>query len=309
MSDIILHHYPPSPVAEKIRKGFAIKNLAWVSVVENRLPPRPELFAMTGGYRRIPVMQIGADLYCDTQVIFRELEERYPKPTFFPFSSNGIPFALSRWTDGELFTTAFRMVLAPTYQNLPPEFIADRGRLYLGKNYDMAKEAADMPHILAQFRAQIGWLEERLSSTGPYLLGDQPGMPDLLIWYLVWFIRQRAENAAAILSEFQLLNLWETRMDALGYGTQTEMTGADALTIARNAAPQTLQAEDPLDPQGLKPGMRATIEPLTESGEKPISGTIRAVGRDRVVLIVTSDECGETAVHFPRVGYRVTPLV
>ena len=63
MSDIIFHHYPPSPVAEKVRKTFGIKGLSWASCEENRLPPRPELFAMTGGYRRIPVMQIGADIY------------------------------------------------------------------------------------------------------------------------------------------------------------------------------------------------------------------------------------------------------
>ncbi|MBC8048876.1 MAG: glutathione S-transferase N-terminal domain-containing protein [Chitinophagales bacterium] len=84
MTDIIIHHYPQSPVAEKVRTGLGLKKLSWQSVEHNRLPDRPELFAMTGGYRRIPVMQIGADLYCDTQCILRELERRFPTPTFFP---------------------------------------------------------------------------------------------------------------------------------------------------------------------------------------------------------------------------------
>ena len=53
MTDFILHHYPPSPVSEKVRAGFGLKGLAWRSVEQNRLPDRPELFAMTGGYRRI----------------------------------------------------------------------------------------------------------------------------------------------------------------------------------------------------------------------------------------------------------------
>ena len=74
MTEFILHHYPLSPYAEKIRTGFGIKRLAWRSVEHNRMPERPELFPMTGGYRRIPVLQIGADIYCDTQCILRELE-------------------------------------------------------------------------------------------------------------------------------------------------------------------------------------------------------------------------------------------
>ncbi|MDG2075546.1 MAG: glutathione S-transferase N-terminal domain-containing protein, partial [Arenicellales bacterium] len=84
MAQIILHHYPASPVSEKVRTGLGLKRLTWYSVEQNRLPDRPELFAMTGGYRRIPVMQIGSDMYCDTQCIFNELEKRFPEPTFFP---------------------------------------------------------------------------------------------------------------------------------------------------------------------------------------------------------------------------------
>ena len=89
MTEIIFHHYPVSPVAEKVRAGLGIKKLAWRSVEHNRLPDRPELFAMTAGYRRIPVMQIGADIYCDSQCILRELERRFPEPTFFPGPRQG----------------------------------------------------------------------------------------------------------------------------------------------------------------------------------------------------------------------------
>lgn len=72
-SEIIFHAYPQSPVAEKVRVAFGIKGLAWRSVEIPRLPPKPMLTALTGGYRRTPVMQIGADIYCDSQCIIREL--------------------------------------------------------------------------------------------------------------------------------------------------------------------------------------------------------------------------------------------
>ena len=306
MSDFILHHYPPSPVAEKIRTGFGLKGLAWRSVEQNRLPDRPELFAMTGGYRRIPVMQIGADIYCDTQCILRELEARAPEPTFFPNGSDGLPFALSRWTDGELFDSAFRVALAPLAESLPAALVADRVRLYLGPDGDLDQEAGDLPHTFAQLRAQIGWLEARLDSGRPFILGDVPGMPDLLAWFIFWFVRERYAEAGAFFAEFPRLLAWAERMAAIGHGSPTAMSPAEALAVAKEATTTTAERADPRDPQGLAPGMAASVAPLTDSGEKAVEGRIRAVGRDSVALLIENELCGEVAVHFPRVGYRVT---
>ncbi|MGI9489876.1 MAG: glutathione S-transferase family protein [Geminicoccaceae bacterium] len=306
MSDIILHHYPPSPVSEKIRAGFGLKSLEWHSVEQNRLPERPELFAMTGGYRRIPVMQIGADIFCDTQCIFRELEARFPEPSFFPNQGAGLPFALSRWTDGPLFDMAFRVALAPMAVDLPPDFVADRARLYIGADADMEKERADLPHTLAQLRAQIGWLETRLETGRPYILGETPGMPDLLAWFIVWFIKERYAGAVAFFSEFPRLNSWAERMKRLGHGTVSSMTPAEALAIAKSSTSVTLSSSDTKDPQGLKVGMKVAILPLTDSGEKAVEGRIRAVNRDTIAILNQNPLCGEVTVHFPRVGYRVT---
>jgi len=306
MSDLILHHYPPSPVSEKIRTGFGLKSLAWRSVEQARLPERPELFAMTGGYRRIPVMQIGADIYCDTQCMFQELEARFPEPTFFPNQGGGLPFALSRWTDGPLFDLAFRIALAPIADDLPPAFVADRARLYIGADADMAKERADLPHTLAQFRAQLGWLETRLETGRPHILGDAPGMPDLLAWYIVWFIKERYSEADKIFFEFPKLNAWAERMAAIGHGKSIPMTPAEALEIARNATSTTKEQADPHDPQGLEIGMNVAIAPLTDSGETAVEGSIRLVSRDRIAIVVQNDLVGEVVVHFPRIGYRVT---
>ena len=308
MDELILHHYPPSPVAEKVRKAFGIKGLFWRSVEENRLPPRPELFAMTGGYRRIPVLQVGADLYCDSLCILRALERMKPEPTLFPIGIGGMPFGLSRWTDDELFSHAFKAVIAPVAGDLPSEFVNDRARLYLGANHDLAKEAADMPHTLSQLRSMFGWVDDRLRSEVKFILGDDPGMPDILVWYLYWFLRERYEGAAKLFAEFDALNKWSERVDALGTGEQSAMSCEEALEIAKNAEPRSAKTEDPTDPLGLKIGMNVTIEPITESGETPISGTIHAVGRDDIALAMSNEACGAVVVHFPRVGYRVKAL-
>ena len=84
MTDIILHHYETSPYSEKVRLGLGLKGLAWASVEIPIIMPKPDLTALTGGYRKTPVLQIGADIYCDSQLIMRELERRYPSPSFYP---------------------------------------------------------------------------------------------------------------------------------------------------------------------------------------------------------------------------------
>ena len=308
MPELIIHHYPQSPVSEKIRLAMGFKKLAWRSVEQNRFPDRPELFAMTGGYRRLPVLQIGADFYCDTQRIFRELERRAPQPTFFPNGEMGLPFALSRWTDGAMFELAMRVSFAPIADSLPPALVADRARLYLGPAGDFKKEVADLPHILAQLRAQLGWFEERLSSGAQFMFGNQAGLADLLAWFVVWFLRGKSPLADKLLAEHPLLGAWEQRIKSIGYGTSTSMTPVEALVVAKMAQTDTREAADPADPQGLKPGIKVAITPLTDSGDRPIEGIVLSVDRDAIALNREDPACGKVVVHFPRVGYRVTPL-
>ncbi|MEO1334102.1 MAG: glutathione S-transferase N-terminal domain-containing protein, partial [Myxococcota bacterium] len=63
---IILHQFERSPYSEKIRLALRIKNLDWVGVDVPVILPKPDLMPLTGGYRRTPVLQVGADIYCDT---------------------------------------------------------------------------------------------------------------------------------------------------------------------------------------------------------------------------------------------------
>lgn len=73
-AEVIFHAYPQSPVAEKVRVVFDINGLTWRSVEIPRIPLKPMLTALTGGYRRTPVMQISTDIYCGSQCIIRAIE-------------------------------------------------------------------------------------------------------------------------------------------------------------------------------------------------------------------------------------------
>ena len=80
---LILHQYDFSNFAEKARLMMGFKGLSWRAVEIPPIAPKPKLTPLTGGYRRTPVLQDGADIWCDTKLIAQELERRRPHPTFY----------------------------------------------------------------------------------------------------------------------------------------------------------------------------------------------------------------------------------
>ena len=308
MAEVILHHYPQSPVSEKVRVGLGIKGLAWRSVNIPRLPPKPDLMPLTGGYRRTPTLQVGADIYCDSQCILRELQRRFPEPSFFPGGADGMAWGVSRWTDGGLFDLAVMLVLGAGADDLPADFAKDRGRLYLGPDADFKKVQRDLPHITAQIRGQLAWVEQRIATGRSFLLGDRPGLPDALAYYLVWFLRGRWAEGPAFLSQFPNLVAWEARVREIGHGTPSDLGSLEALEIARAAQPETPETADPGDPQGLAPGMTVAIRPDVDGGDPEVTGRVRLVSAESVAILREEERVGEICIHFPRVGYRVRAL-
>ncbi len=307
MSDIILHHYPQSPVAEKVRVALGVKKLSWRSVQIPRVPPKPDLMPLTGGYRRTPVMQIGADVYCDSQCILREIDRRHPEPTFYPGGGQGMPWVLSRWSDAILFDQIVRIVLGFSAEEMPADLLEDRARLYFGPDWNMETVKASLPHTLAQIRAQFGWVNERLSHGRDFILVE-PGLPDVLVYYLVWFLRGRWEGSGDFMSEFPALEAWEERMKAIGHGDPSEMDAGEALDIARDAEPRTPQAGDPRDPQKIEPGMNVSVVPEGDGGDPEVTGIAHSVSRETIAILRSNERIGQICVHFPRVGYRVAKL-
>src|SRR5688500_11866308 len=137
MTEVILHHYPLSPYAEKARTALGIKRLAWRSVIIPVVMPKPDLMPLTGGYRKTPVMQIGADIYCDTQCILRELERRFPEPSLYRGTDAGTANALAFWADRNLFSPAVGVVMAGRAAQgfMTPEFLADRSK-FMGREIE-----------------------------------------------------------------------------------------------------------------------------------------------------------------------------
>ena len=306
-SEIVFHAYPQSPVAEKVRVTFGIKGLAWRSVEIPRLPPKPMLTTLTGGYRRTPVMQIGADIYCDSQCIIRELERRQPVPSIMPTTDHGLMWCLSRWTDGTLFDQTVRHVLGSVGDKLDKEFAADRGRLYLGEDWaaNLKQAHANLPHLVAQMRAPLSWLDAQLADGRAFLLGDAPAAIDAQFYHVVWFLRGRWSDGPSFLSEFTNLVRWEDNVRAIGHGVSSLMDPQEAISRAKNMEPIAATGVASHEPQGFEVGQAVTVSPDVNGGEQPVAGSIRFADAETVVIERSAEDVGTVCVHFPRSGYRI----
>lgn len=306
-TDIILHNYPQSPVAEKVRVVLGIKGLVWHDVEIPRLPPKPLLTLLTGGYRRTPVMQIGADIYCDSQRIIREIERRYPSAVPNSSANTGLMWCLSRWTDGELFSLAVKIVLGAAGDSLDKEFAKDRGLLYLGENWaERLKQAnTELPHLVAQLRAPFSWINDNLSDGRSFLLGPDAAAIDAQLYYVIWFLRGRWDGGPSFLSEFAHLERWEKNVASVGHGTSMALTAEDALAVALSSESTTVGDVAVNDAQGLKVGAKVSVGPDMDSGEQLVEGIVRSADADTIAIEYTNDELVTLCVHFPRTGYRI----
>jgi glutathione S-transferase len=308
---IILHHFDQSPFSEKVRLIFGFKRLSWTSVRIPRIMPKPELMPLTGGYRRTPVMQIGADVFCDTQIIIREIERRFPSPTLFPAGNSGLPWALSLWSDRTFFQCTVNLVFGVLGDRVPREFIEDRSRLR-GAKFDVEAMTAALPPMRDQFRAHADWIEAQLSDGRKWLLGDF-SLADVNAYMNVWYVRsnlsakdQVAAGIDDILARSPCVTAWEARMRAIGDGSRKELSPGDALDIAAHASPETPPAQDRGDPNGRKVGDRVRITP-DDYGKVEVAGEIVSMSAQHIAIRRLDERVGEVVVHFPRAGFLVLP--
>ena len=304
MSKIIFHHYPQSPVAEKVRVGFGMKSIDWQSVMIPRLPPKPLLMPLTGGYRRTPVAQIGADIYGDSQNIFRMLDEEIAAPQLV----SPLSMAMASWMESTLFNLALRVILTHAMDGAPPEFIQDRGSLYFDKGWTEEQMKAALPATTRQLQAGLSLLEAHCQSGQAFLLGDAPTQADANLHYLLWFIGGRWEGGPQFLTQFPRLMAIEEAVIQLGQGQDTEISGEEALAIAKEASPQSPVGINCFNEEGLSVGDKISIRQAGQTADPDVTGSLRYLDDTRVSLDIASAEAGDIALHLPVLGYVISKL-
>ena len=304
MSDLILHHYSSSPFAEKARLMLGLKGLAWQSVTVPMMLPKPDVVALTGGYRRTPFLQVGADIYCDTALIAEVLEARQPSPSLFPAAVAGQARMLAQWADTDLFWTALPYAMQPAgatalFAGAPPDmlklFVADRKAMSEGMPQ---VRGADAGAALTQY---LGWLSQMLADGRPWLLGDAPCIADLSVYHPLWFVT-RTGPLADILAPHEALRAWMGRVAAIGHGERAgKLDGAEAIELARASRPQPVQVEPGL---GFEAGQAVTVTPY-DYARDAVAGTLVGLSCRTVTVAREDERAGRVQVHFPRIRYTL----
>jgi glutathione S-transferase len=302
--DILLHQYEISPFSEKVRVALGIKGLEWYAVEEPVIMPKPELTALTGGYRKIPVMQIGADVYCDSQIILRELERRFPEPSLFVGGDRALGWGMGLWTDRPFFQSAVAVIFGSAGDAVVDEdFKKDREAL-TGRPFDTEQMKAAVPVMKEQLRAQLDWLETQLADGRPFLMGADPGIADVNAYYNLAFVRWLTPQGAALIDAFECVAAWEARIRGIGHGSRHELDREAALDIAKRSTSTEEASTDPGEPNGRKVGDRVTVM-ADDYGRDPIEGEIVSSSAQHIAIKRSDPRVGEVTVHFPRMGFFV----
>jgi glutathione S-transferase len=302
VADLFLHHFDLSPFAEKARLILGLKRLAWRSVQIPIIMPKPDLTVLTGGYRKTPVLQIGADLYCDTRLIATELERRHPLPTLFPSGNLGLALALAAWSDRAFFEPGAGLSMGTNRQGLPQAVIDDRKAFFNFMDFDRLE--SDLGHLATQLRAQADLVDQQLADGRDFLLGAELSLADIHAYFPLWMTRANVASAAALLAPFRHLGPWEARLRAVGHGTRSEATAADAHAAARAATPAPSRGVDPGDALELSSGERVVVTP-DDYGRVPVAGELVTLALHEVAVRRSDPRVGTVVVHFPRIGYRI----
>jgi len=307
---IILHHYETSPFSEKVRLALRLKNLGWASVDVPVIMPKPDLMPLTGGYRRTPIMQIGADVYCDTAIILRELERRFQIPALNLPGHEGLGAMVGAWADGKWFQTSVGIIFGAMGDAVPEAFRKDREALS-GRPFDTKAMAAAAPMLRDQWRAQMMWIEERLqggtgAGAGNYIVSTKPGMVDVQAHMNIWFVMQRMPDFVdACFEAAPRTKGWYERLNEATGPDPEVITSKDALDVAKTAGPRLVAAStDRREPQGLQPGEQVAVAP-DDYGKDWVEGTLVYIDTQRTIIARATDEIGTINVHFPRAGYLV----
>ncbi len=303
MSDLILHHYPGSPFSQKVRWVLGYKSLTWKSVIAPTVMPKPDVTALTGGYRRAPFMQIDADIYCDSALMCQVIDRLQPEPSLYPAPMAGFAEMVAQWADSTLFWTAVPYTLQPAgvvhvLKGATPEmmkaFAADRAAMNPNFRRPTLADGGAALHTYLQR------LEALLADGRSFLLGAAACIADFSAAQSIWFMRL-APPVAEVLVAYPKVEAWYRTVDAFGQGDFSKMTSAEAIAVAARGvhAPVSFVAEN-----GLEEGASVTVTP-TDYAHDPVAGRLVGLSREESVVERRDDRAGLVRVHFPRIGFQI----
>ena len=302
-SPFILYHYPASPYAEKVRLLAGYLGVRWQSVEVPIQPPRDQLAILAGGYRRIPVMQCGADVFCDTAIICDEVISQADRD-LASCSEAALELAKRSETDvffaairqGSQLKTAIGLTVMMGFKGMLA-FAKDRASFAQGHG-----PAAQTPDVARSvFSLFLRDLDQMLVSQS-YLGGDAPSLSDFCCYHPI-FLAQGFKS----IKESTLpagVKAWMARMAGFGWGQYSDVSSDEAMAAAKVREPRPLPEGSADHPEV---GQWVTVTPL-DTGRGPVTGALVSRSETRIIVARRSADVGLCHVHFPVCGFECSVI-
>lgn len=301
---MILHNYDISPYSEKIRLMFGYTEINWQSAISPPNPPRPTVDPLVGGYRRIPVAQIGSDMFCDTRIIAAEIARISGKPELsfenveseireFTIKTNSETFLpIVKTSEGK---SLLKMLITKYWPWQILSLIKDRANVAKNSNAPRVKKQ----EMLANIESFKQVIETKLVNTD-FLYGESPCIADFAAYHIIWFAD--LTRSKAFLDNFPNARAWQLRMKELGHGQSKTINRAEVFKVAKETEPRTIRPEQLLHEYI---GKAVTIKP-NDYARDSVTGTLVGADDSRWIIAHQSKEFGQINVHFPVDGYDIS---
>ncbi len=272
--------------------------------------PKPDLVALTGGYRKTPVLQQGNHIYCDTRLIARVIDNQSPHESVYPEALSLTANTIAQWADQQLFSIAVALAFSPAgfaafSQGVPEKFVdaflIERAKMREGAT-GLSMEADTALALLTIYLQQMN---QQLQKKGPYLCGEPLTIADLSVYHCLWFINNN-DGVRPLLEGYEQIQTWQKTMSSIGHGSTTMLDAEAAINIAKSADKAVFSNEDFVTVGAIAQGTEVSITP-TDYGIVPVVGELVVSKVDELAIKRIDERAGEVYVHFPRLGYKVTP--
>ncbi|KAF8528932.1 hypothetical protein BU17DRAFT_80078 [Hysterangium stoloniferum] len=323
---VILYRYDGSPFSNKIENILLLKRITFFTVDVSRVLPRPELSDLLGvSYRRIPILAIGNDVYCDTTIIAAALERRFPPGdgygTIFPplkHASTSVDKGLQKafatfYCDRVLFSLSTGSL---PWDALPQSFLDDR-RALIGTSIDVQANTSRRPIVHSSLSSHLDFFEEQLSDGREWLFNTvAPGLSDISLHFiLAWIQPFPGISDVFDKTKFPKTLSWLDRCEETI--KQKRMVGpAPEKLTGQIAAQQIISAKwedlseigfDAIEGSRLsvKPGSVISVIPDDYGRSHPTEGRLIGLNREEIVVETKGSLGGVVKVHFPRLGFLI----
>jgi glutathione S-transferase len=282
---------------------FGYCDVQWQSVISPAMPPRSIVDPLAGGYRRIPVMQVGADIFCDSKLIAAELARSCNKPEL-SFESCGQEISeYSHYVDTVVFmagvqtSTPLKAVMT-VFKLFSPlqaiKFIKDRAGLRKASSgRPLGRERA-----LKLIGDHYADMESKLADN-KFLFANTPTIADFSAYHNLWF--KNLSDGSKPLAGHQNVNAWFKRMSKIGHGDRSSATKRTAFDSAKSQAPRDI-------PENMKKaehiGHKVEIGP-SDYAKDSVIGVLVGGDQSRWILARETTQFGTVHVHFPTQGFDI----